>query len=142
VLARGERLRLVESGNHAQGCIFRDGQHLATPALLAAIDRISKSVPGFFIGRYDLRYTSDDDLRAGRGFTILELNGASAEATSIYDTRNSLLAAYRTLFRQWKLVFQIGAVNRARGFAPASLVTVWREWRRASAAIRTYPLAD
>ncbi len=53
VLARGETLKLVEAGNHAQGCIFRDGMHLATPALLAAIDCVSQSIPGFFIGRYD-----------------------------------------------------------------------------------------
>lgn len=75
VLARGEILKLVEAGNHAQGCVFRDGMHLATSALTAVIDRISQSIPGFFIGRYDLRYTADEDLHAGRGFTILELNG-------------------------------------------------------------------
>lgn len=142
VLARGEMLKLVEAGNHAQGCIFRDGMHLATPALTAVIDRISQSIPGFFIGRYDLRYAADEDLRAGRGFTILELNGASAEATSIYDARNSLLAAYRTLYRQWALVFKIGALNRARGVRAASIGAILDQWRRTNAAIHTYPSAD
>lgn len=142
VLPRGATLKLVEAGNHAQGCIFRDGMHLATPELLNALDRISQSVPGFFIGRYDLRYASDDHLRAGRGFTIVELNGAGAEATSIYDARNSLLAAYRTLHRQWALVFRIGALNRTRGYRPASLRTLLREWRRTSALVADYPLAD
>jgi hypothetical protein len=142
VLARGETLKLVEAGNHAQGCIFRDGMHLATPELLAALDRISQSVPGFFIGRYDIRYATDDDLRAGRGLTILELNGAGAEATSIYDARNTLLSAYRTLYRQWELVFRIGALNRARGTRPVSLPTLLREWRRTSAFIADYPFAD
>src|SRR5437762_12410815 len=41
-LAAGEELKLVEAGNHAQGCIFRDGTRLCTPNLEASIDGISK----------------------------------------------------------------------------------------------------
>jgi len=51
VLSAGERLRLVEAGNHCQGCIFRDGSHLVSDALCERIDQISRQVPGFFIGR-------------------------------------------------------------------------------------------
>lgn len=142
VLAQGEELRLVQAGNHAQGCIFRDGIRLATPALGARIDQISQSIPGFYIGRYDIRYTSDEELGAGENFQILELNGASAEATSIYDAGRSLIDAYRTLYRQWSLVFEIGAMNRARGARPSRVREIVREWRRASDAIRTYPFAD
>jgi hypothetical protein len=142
VLRAGQILKLVESGNHAQGCIFRDGMHLRTEALEQAVDRISQSLPGFFIGRYDVRYANDDDLRDGRNFQIVELNGASSEATSIYDARNSLGQAYRTLFQQWRLVFAIGAANRARGHRPSSLRTLWREWRRYAEAALSYPCAD
>lgn len=142
ILQAGERLRLVEAGNHAQGCIFRDGHHLLTPQLEACIDSISRRVPGFFVGRYDLRYESDDELRQGRGFQILELNGAAAEATSIYDARTSLVAAYRTLFRQWEIVFEIGAANRARGHQPDRALDLLRAWRKTNARIRTYPMAD
>jgi hypothetical protein len=142
VLPAGERVKLVEAGNHAQGCIFRDGMHLCTPALEARIDAISQGLTGFFIGRYDLRYASDDDLRAGRNLQIIELNGAASEATSIYDARNSLFAAYRTLFRQWDLVFAIGAANRRRGAAPASFQLVWKKWREHAGVAATYPAAD
>jgi hypothetical protein len=142
VLKPGERFRLVEAGNHAQGCIFRDGFHLRTPELEACIDLISQKVPGFFVGRYDLRYESDEALRQGRGFRILELNGAAAEATSIYDARTSLRAAYRTLFEQWGIVFEIGAANRARGHKPDGIRDLLRTWRNANARIRTYPMAD
>src|SRR5262249_20285505 len=107
VLALGESLKLVETGNHAQGCIFRDGMHLHTETLAGMIDEISQKLTGFFIGRYDIRYENDEDLKQGRNFRIVELNGATSEATSIYDARNSLFAAYRTLFQQWKLVFAI-----------------------------------
>jgi membrane protein DedA with SNARE-associated domain len=142
VLAKGEMQPLVQAGNHAQGCIFRDGMHLNTPALEARIDDISRKVSGYFIGRYDIRFTSEEDLRAGKNFQIIELNGAAAEATSIYDARNSLWSAYRTLFRQWDLVFAIGAENRRRGCAPMRISDCWCAWRNYSALAATYPAAD
>jgi len=142
VLPAGTTVRLVEAGNHAQGCIFTDGWHLNTPALTERMDEISSKVPGFFIGRYDLRYASPEELGAGKNFQIVELNGAAAEAASIYDARNSLWSAYRTLFRQWDLVFAIGAENRRRGSTPMKPSHFWREWRRYSALAATYPPAD
>ena len=142
VLPAGASAKLVEAGNHAQGCEFRDGAHLWSEELERRIDRISRRLNGFYIGRYDVRFTSIEDLRAGRQFQIIELNGAASEATSIYDARNSLLAAYRTLFRQWKLVFAIGAENRRRGCRPIGAARLWRAWRKTAALIATYPLAD
>jgi membrane protein DedA with SNARE-associated domain len=142
VLPAGETLKLVESGNHAQGCIFRDGMRLNSPALTARIDEISRKLNGFFIGRYDIRFASEYDLQAGKNFQIIELNGAASEATSIYDARNSLWSAYRTLFRQWELVFAIGAENRRRGFVPTKLLPVWKKWREFAKISTTYPAAD
>ncbi len=142
VLAEGETQPLVLAGNHAQGCIFRDGMRLNTPALEQRIDEISQKVSGFYIGRYDIRFGSEEDLRTGTHFQIIELNGAAAEATSIYDARNTLWSAYRTLFRQWELVFAIGAANRRRGCAPMTLRAGWRAWRHYAALAATYPTAD
>ncbi len=142
VLAAGERLKLVEAGNHCQGCIFRDGMHLWSAALEMRIDQISRQVPGFFIGRYDIRYGNDGDILAGENFKILELNGAASEATSIYDSRNSIFQAYATLFRQWDLVFAIGAANRALGHQPATVGLLRDEWKKYQQLSACYPLAD
>ncbi len=142
VLVVSEELKLVEAGNHAQGCIFRDGMRLCTPELQSRINEISQKLTGFYIGRYDIRYASDKDLQAGVNFQIIELNGAASEATSIYDARNSIFAAYRTLFRQWDLVFAIGAANRKRGCTPTKLSLVWQKWREYSRLVATYPVAD
>jgi membrane protein DedA with SNARE-associated domain len=142
VLAAGATLKLVEAGNHAQGCIFRDGMQLNSPALEQRMEDISQKLDGFFIGRYDIRFASEADLRAGKNFQIVELNGAAAEAANIYDARNTLWSAYRTLFRQWDLVFAIGAANRQRGCAPMKLSRLWREWRNYSRVAATYPAAD
>jgi membrane protein DedA with SNARE-associated domain len=142
VLPVGEELKLVEAGNHAQGCIFRDGMRLCTPELESRMDEVSQKLSGFFIGRYDIRYASDQDLMEGKNFQIIELNGAASEATSIYDARNSIFAAYRTLFQQWDLVFAIGAANRKRGCTPTKLSLVWQKWREYSRLAATYPAAD
>jgi membrane protein DedA with SNARE-associated domain len=120
VPARGEQVKLVEIGSHCRGSIFLDGTFLKTPALEEAIDRVTKANKEFFFGRYDLRAESVEALRRGE-FTIIELNGVSAEATHIYDPAVSLWAAYRSLFDQWKIAFEVGAENRARGFEPMPL---------------------
>lgn len=138
----GAVIKLVEAGNHAQGCIFQDGWHLRSEALEQRLDEISRRLNGFFIGRYDLRYATPEDLQAGRNFQILELNGAASEATNIYDARTSLRSAYRTLFRQWDIVFAIGAANRQRGTTLTCFPELWRAWRATSALIATYPPAD
>jgi len=142
ILPKGERLRLVEAGNHCQGCEFRDGWDLYTEELRSAFDEISHRLPGFFVGRFDVRYASDEELRAGKEFQILELNGAASEATNIYDSRNSLWAAYVTLFRQWQIVYAIGAANRRLGFQPPSPYAVWRDWREFTSQACEFPLAD
>ncbi len=119
--AHGEHFELTEVGNHCRGALFLDGSHLATPELVHAIDAASRGYSGFFFGRYDLRVPSEDDLRAGRSFAILELNGVTSEATHIYDPKAGLIAAWRTLFTQWRLAFEIGAENLRRGAPPTAL---------------------
>jgi len=142
VLAPGECLKLVEAGNHCQGAIFLDGGRLYSAELEKQIDEISQSVPGFFVGRYDVRYTSEDALRAGRDFRIIELNGISSEATNIYDPANSLWSAYRTLFRQWEIIFAIAAGNRSLGLPPTALRTIWGNWTRYRQRSAVYTVSD
>jgi membrane protein DedA with SNARE-associated domain len=142
ILGAGETIRLVEAGNHCQGAIFLDGGRLHSAQLEETIDRISRSVSGFFVGRYDLRYGSEESLRAGAGFQIVELNGVASEATSIYDPANSLWNAYRTLFRQWEIIFAIADQNRKRGLNSTLLRTVWKNWTRYRHEAAVYPTSD
>jgi membrane protein DedA with SNARE-associated domain len=142
VLAAGEVLRLVEAGNHCQGAVFLDGRRLFSPALESKIDEISKSIPGFHVGRFDLRYASEQDLLEGRGFQIVEVNGVSSEATSIYDPKNSLRDAYRTLFRQWEIIFAIAGENRARGLQPTLISSIWGSWTRCRRESAFYPASE
>lgn len=133
VPAPGERVQLVEIGTHCRGAIFLDGVDTITPALEETIDRIAQSFDGFFFGRFDIRVPSRQDFMAGRNLKIVELNGVTSEATHIYDPKLSLFDAYRVLFQQWRIAFEIGDLNRARGTRPTpvtDLLKAAREYRR------------
>jgi len=106
---------------------------LITPALEEEFDRISQCYAGFHFGRYDVRVPSVEDLKAGRGLSILELNGLTSESTHIYDPRHSVFYGWKTIMQQWKSAFEISAVNRASGCRPDSyrvLLGVMYEWIR------------
>ncbi|MEP7270059.1 MAG: alpha/beta fold hydrolase [Acidobacteriota bacterium] len=122
----GEVVRLVELGTHCRGAVFLDGERFRTDALERRVDEISQTYRGFFFGRYDLKVDSAADLSAGRGLRVIELNGVTSEATSIYDPKNRIAKAYSLLFRQWRIAFEIGAQNRGLGLKPTPLRGVVR----------------
>jgi hypothetical protein len=140
--ATGEVVPLVRAGNHAQGAQFFDGSWLATPALEARIDEIARAFPGFYFGRFDVRYAEAREVMAGRGFAIVELNGVTSEATHIYDPSGSLIDAWRTLMRQWSMAFAVGAANRARGHRPATLRRLLSLISAYATLSSTHPVAD
>ena len=142
--AAGTRVALTELGTHCRGALFLDGAHLTSPALSERIEAISRSFAGFFFGRYDVRCESPEALQRG-DFRVVELNGLSSESTHIYDPKHSLWNAYRTLFAQWRIAFEIGASNREQrkqgapgrpereneGAAVTSWPELWRLFRNA-----------
>ncbi|MCB1166035.1 MAG: VTT domain-containing protein [Leptospiraceae bacterium] len=142
VPARGEVVPLVRSGNHKQGCIFLDGESLQSEALRKAVDRICRDIPGFYFGRLDVRFPSVADLARGKNLEIVEINGAGAEATHIWDPRARILDSYASLFEHWKWVFAIGAENRKRGFVPPSGIRLLKEFRAYLKLARDYGIAD
>jgi membrane protein DedA with SNARE-associated domain len=126
----GERLPLVELGCRSHGAVYHDAGGIITPALTEAIDQLSRGFEGFWFGQFDIRTPSVPDFQAGRNFRVLELNGVSAEASSIYDPRKGLGDAYRTLGERWRSLFAIAAANVALGARPATAADLWRLLRR------------
>jgi hypothetical protein len=124
VPAGGERIVLSELGTHCRGALFLDGTSLVTPALADAIEAVSQSFRGFNFGRYDIRAASEAAFQRGE-FKVIELNGLTSEATSIYDPRHSVWHGWRTLCRQWRIAFEIADEHRGRGVRPQSLRETW-----------------
>jgi hypothetical protein len=121
----GETVSLGAAANHSQGALFTDGSHLITPELEARIDQIARSFRGGFdIGRFDLRCASEEDLRAGRGLAIIELNGVTSEPTNIYDPTWSIFRAQRVLLGYWRSLIELGIVRDRTGTGDC---IPWRE---------------
>ncbi len=99
-------------------------------------------MPEFYFGRYDIRFKSIDALRRGEDFQILEMNGASAEALHIWDPEQTVGETYRVLFEQFRLLYEIGAHNRAQGHRPISLAGFLALQWRESRLVRRYPASN
>ncbi len=106
---------------HSGGVICVDGAHHGTSALEDAVERVARGCDGFYFGRLDLRAPSLESFHQGRDFKVLELNGVTSEATHVYDRQYSVWFAWRVLGEQWRLAFELGALNRDRGHAPAKV---------------------
>ena len=142
VVPEGEVFRLNFAGSHSRGTIFRNGNAYITPELTRRFDRIAKTIPEFYFGRFDARFPDCARFQKGEDFTIVEINGAGAEATSIWDSSTPLWEAYSMLIRQFALLFQIGARNRARGYRPLSLRKLLQLFRLEKRLTQEYPLTE
>ena len=122
----GVAVRLSTIGSTRVGGLYRDGKAYITPALTAAIDAIARDMRDFHFGRFDVRFTSLDALRAGAGLAIMEVNGAGSEAIEAWDPDTGLVAGLRTIFAKQRWLFEIGAANRHRGAVPIGLLELAR----------------
>jgi hypothetical protein len=139
VIPDGERYRIVSLGNHVRGAAFKDGSIHITPAMERVFDTIAQEVPGFFVGRFDVRYTSLEALRRGEGFAIIEYNGAGGEPTHIWDPSTSIVKTYAGLLAHWKCLYAVGAENRARGAKPMAFREVAKRYLEELRLLGFYP---
>lgn len=139
VLKKGEPMRLAFTGSHSRGAIFRNGNAWITEDMRAAFDEVANGIPGFCFGRFDARFPSLEALQTGGAFHLMEVNGAGGEVAHIWDSRTTLLEAYRSLAEQFRLVFEIGADNRRRGHRPSSIREIYHAWREEKRLTSVYP---
>lgn len=126
----GEQVKLGFAGNHCRGSMFLDGAAFITPELTAAINTIANRTPGFYFGRFDIRYSCPDAFKAGRDFRIVELNGLLSESTNIYDPDMGFLKAQAVLRRQWRWAYRIGHAIRKNHTKPPALRQVLAAYRK------------
>lgn len=126
--AAGETVLLEPIGNHCRGTRFINYNHIINARLHEIFDAISLPIEGFYYGRFDLKVKSLDDLQNGTTIKIMELNGASSEPGHIYDSRYSLLKAYRDLTQHWKRLADISTVNMKNGLKPVSFTVIVKTW--------------
>jgi hypothetical protein len=111
ILKQDEEYVLVPYGNHVRGAKFVDESHLSDAELTASIDKVCRQVDGFFYGRLDVRYNTWEELREGKSFSIIELNGAGSEPTHIYDPKHSIFFAWKEIIRHLNILWKISRIN-------------------------------
>lgn len=116
VLEKDEQKNLVPYGNHARGAKFIDVSHWADESFTKTWNHILKQIPEFYFGRLDIMYSNAGDLKAGKNFSIVELNGAGSEPTHIYDPRHSIFFAWKEIARHFKLLCDISIQNHRKGY--------------------------
>lgn len=135
----GETVRLATVGSTRVGGLYRNGAGCITPALTAAIDAIARDMKHFNFGRFDVRFDTLHALQAGRGFSIMEVNGAGSEAIQAWDPDMSVQAGLRIIFAKQALLFAIGNAQRARGVHPIGIKALYRLNQRQNRLVRQYP---
>lgn len=106
---------LVPFGSHTRGAKFLDYSAKQNEKLQQTINEICTKVSGFYFGRLDIRYQSFEDLCEGKNFSIIEINGAGAEPTHIYDPSHSVFFAWKEIIKHWSLLYRISMANKKRG---------------------------
>ncbi len=125
----GEEVVIESIGNHCRGTQFLNDNHEIDEALSSAIDKLAQQIPEFYFGRFDLRCRSYEDLKQLKHFKILELNGAGAEPGHIYQPGYALIKAYKDIFWHLKVLSDISAQNKKRGFQYSSFSEGIRKWK-------------
>jgi len=139
---KDEVVQLVGSGNHAQGTIFKDGMDkIYTKELHKKFDEIAGEINGFYFGRFDVRYQDVASFRRGENFKIIEINGASSEATHIYDRKFNLLGVYGVLFKQINMLYQISYINYKNGVKIPNTKIIFKEWFSYLSLSKKYPVS-
>lgn len=115
VLPKGEKKVLEPIGNHARGTTFLNGNHLIDSTLIESFDKITARIKDVYFARYDLKYESWEDLREGKNFKIMELNGVGAEPAHIYDPHYPFFSMYGDLLKHFSIIQKIATINHRRG---------------------------
>jgi len=133
VIPLDQKIELVSIGNHCLGTKFIDANHLINKRLSDSIDRISKNIPGFYIGRFDLRCESIEHLYNG-DVKIMELNGCGAEPAHVYHPGFPFFKAVRTFCEHWRNIFHIARENERRGTRYTTTREAYRYYKLFKAA--------
>jgi len=144
ILAAGKNMLLEPIGNHCRGTEFTNENRLITKAVSEQFSRIGGEMEGFYFGRFDLKAKQESDLETGEYLHIMEVNGTTSEAGHIYSRGFGVWNAYRVIFSQMHLIYQISLANHKRGVAYSPFKeftsTVWKHFFPKKA--RTSPSMD
>ena len=83
-----------------------------------------------------------DKLARAEDLVIVEIGGIGSESADAWDPTLSLLETYRRMFAQQRILFAIGARNRARGFESSDAAEFLGRLAQQTDLIYRYPASS
>lgn len=121
IIPRGEIFKLAWVANLSRGGRMVNIEHEKDERLLKFFDELSHYSGQLFYGRYDIKCTSVEDLKAAKNYSILEFNGTGAEPHHMYGNNNNLLQACKIIAFHWQVMFTIARYHNRQGVPYKSL---------------------
>lgn len=125
ILPEGEILKLDHIGNHRLGTQFMDVQFRNNESLLKSIGAYCNQIEGLEYGRLDIVFNSWEELNRGENFSVIEINGANAEPSHIYDPKHSIFYAWNGLYFHFRMQYLIAKKARKNGRKAVSQAKAW-----------------
>jgi hypothetical protein len=115
IIPEGEVFKLSWVANLSRGARLVSLEKERDERLLRVFDRLGHDAKHLYYGRYDIKCTSVEDLKAGKNFCILEFNGAGAEPHHVYGNGNSLFQAFAIIAHHWNVLYRIAKYHNKKG---------------------------
>ena len=117
VIAAGQWVTLNLTGSYGHGarCVHR--YDLNTPELTAAVTAFAKRFPGLHFARFDLRSSSEEEVKAGR-FVCTEVGGCCHVSSLVRDESLRFSRSYTAVWHQLKACLEAGRYNLNQSVRP------------------------
>ena len=131
--SKSEKVLLEPIANHRRGALFKNVNHNITSKLVESFNTLSEQTPDFKYIRYDLKCKSLNDLESLENFSILEINGITAEPAHIYDPEYKAKEVFKDLAFHWQTMSLIAKKQIQNGIKPMSMYNFFIHIRKYNA---------
>lgn len=121
ILPKDKYLLIEPIGNHNRGTTFLDGRNYYSKELLDWTANCARQIPGFDYGRFDIKIKDKNAFKRKKNIKIMEVNGVNSEPIHIYDPNYSIWNAYRDIFFQMKIIFDLSQKRLKKEYPTQSL---------------------
>lgn len=139
---KGEQFKLSDALNLSRGSMLVSMENEKDENLLRVFDQLSSYSKDFYYGRYDIKCSSIEDLKAGRNFSILEYNGSGGEPHHVYGNGNTLFKTCSILLHHWNILYKISRANNQKGHPYWNFKQGWNFFRQANKHIQQLKKLD
>ncbi len=124
-----QMLELEPIGNHCRGTMFLNGNHYIDEQLTSVFDQVAIQMDDIYYGRFDMKCSSIEGLKNGKGFMVMEYNGIGAEPAHIYDPEYPFFNKYKDMYAHWKIIYHIYKMQKSKGVEAMSIKEAFVRFR-------------